>query len=70
MQRPAIVAGRELAVRVGGLPPRLVRHHQDERVQPRVVCVDLTQARVGDLSGADFTRPPTASKFLNGQLGH
>ena len=70
MQRPAIVTRGELAVRVGGLPARLVRHHQDEGVQPRVVRVDLAQALIGDLSRTDVTRPPTASEFFNGQHGH
>ena len=40
VQRTAVAARRELAVGLARLPPRLVRHHQDERVGRRIARFD------------------------------
>ena len=49
VQRAAIVPGGELAIGLARLPPRLVRHHEDERVQPALSASIRCEALFGDL---------------------
>src|SRR2546429_627159 len=51
VKRPAIVAGRQLAVGVARLAAGLVGHHEDEGVEPRVVDVDAPKTLFGGLLG-------------------
>jgi hypothetical protein len=66
VQRPEIVAGRELTVGVARLLPRGVRHDQDEGVQSRVVRFDPLKTLLGDLRGRDFARAEPTAEFLDG----
>ena len=66
VQRTAVVSGRQLAVRLARLPPRLVRHDEDERVQARVVGLDAPQALLGDLLRRHFRARAAAGRTLDG----
>ena len=69
MQRPEIVAGRELTIGVPRLPPRFVRHDQDESVQSRIVRFDPLKTLLGDLHGSDFAGAEPTAEFLDGHHG-
>src|SRR5207244_9206040 len=66
VKRPAIVAGRQLAVGVARLAAGLVGHHEDEGVEPRVVDVDAPKTLFGGLLGGDFARPQLAREGFDG----
>ena len=63
MQRSAVVAGGEFAIGLARLPARLVRHHEDEGVQPLVVRPDPLQALLGDLFRRQLARAQPAAEF-------
>ena len=70
VKRAAIAAGSEFAIGLARLSARRVGHHDDERVQARVVRVDAAKARVGHLFRGHFARAEQASEFLDGQRFH
>ncbi len=66
VQRTAVVAGGQLLIGLARLPQRLVGHHEDERVQPRVVGLDAAQASFGDAHRGELPRPQAAAELLDG----
>ena len=65
VQRTAIVAGLQLGVQFVRLPPRRVRHDENERVQSRVVGLDAPQAFIGDPRRRNLARAQPATEFLD-----
>ena len=63
---PRSMPGGELAIGLARLPPRLVGHDEDERVQARVVGLDAPQALVGHLGRADLAGAQPAAELVDG----
>ena len=61
------LAGREIAIRVGRLAAGVVGHYANKGVQPSVVRLDATEARLGDLGRSEVPRSQLASEPLNRQ---
>ena len=57
--------GSQLPVRVARLLPRLVRQHQDERVQPVIVRLDPLETLVGERFRRERARPQTQADVRN-----
>ncbi len=70
VQRAAIAPGGDLAIRLARLVARLVGHHENERVQPRVAGLDARQARVGGLERAHLAGAELSSEFFDGHREH
>jgi hypothetical protein len=66
VQRAAIGAGGELLIGFARLPQRVVGHHRDERVQPRVVRLDAAQAFFGDTGRSELARAQAAAELFDG----
>ena len=65
VQRTAIAAGGELAIRDLRIAARLLRHHGNERVEPRLQLRDAAEALFGEFARGDFTPAELAGKFLD-----
>ena len=66
MERPTIVAGSQLLIRLARLPQRLIRHHADERVQLRIVGIDAAQASFRDANRGELPGPESSAELLDG----
>ena len=67
VQWSAIPSGRQLAVRLARLTPRLVCGDENERVQPRVVGLNPPQAFIHCLDRAHLARAKPPAELLDCQ---
>ena len=68
MQRPAIVALRDLRFRAFGVFQRDIRRHFDECVQLRIERFDAREQRAGELDRRKLARVDQAREFGDGQI--
>ena len=65
MERSAVVSGSQLPIRLARLRTRLVRHDENERVEPGVVGLDALQALLGQLTRAHLAGAEHAAECVN-----